>query len=288
MEGITEHKTPQGVHVLRIHYTADTEKRTPEFEAEARRGMSEQDFEREYNINFNAPRGKPWYPEFQYNLHVAKEPIKPIPGRPICRAWDYGLTPATSFGQVSPKGQLLILHPEMQSEGVGITAHGKVVKSESQVWFPGFSFSDVGDPAGNARTQTDEKSCNDILRAEYEINVMAGEVTLTKRDEALRKLLITLTPDGEPMLLIDPRCEQYIIGGFRGGYQRKEVAGIFTEEPADNMFTHIMDTIQYMAAFIFGVTNAKPFENRLQGGISNDIRGRTESSTGYRRGYQTR
>lgn len=285
MEGITEYKTSQGVHILRCHFTADPDKRSPEFEAEARRGMSEQDFEREYNINFNAPRGKPWYPEFNYQLHVAKSPIIPIPGRPICRSWDYGLTPAVTFGQVSPKGQLLILHPELQSVDCGITAHGKIVKSESQVWFPGFSFSDVGDPAGNSRSQTDESSCNDILRDEYGINVQAGEVTFTKRDEALRKLLTTLTPDGQPMILIDPRCEQYVIGGFRGGYQRKEVGGVYTDEPDKNMFSHIIDTIQYMACFIFGMTERKPFVNRKQGGIRDD---RSRLNAGYARGYTRR
>lgn len=283
MEGITEYETAQGVHVLRIHYTADPAKRGPEFEAEARRGMSEQDFEREYNINFNAPRGKPWYPEFDYQRHVAKESIQPIPGRPICRSWDYGLTPATTFAQVSTKGQLLILHPEMQSVDCGITAHGRTVKSESQVWFPGFSFSDVGDPAGNSRSQTDEKSCNDILHDDYGITVQAGEVTFTKRDEALRKLLTTLTPDGQPMILIDPRCEQYVIGGFRGGYQRKEVGGVYTDDPDKNMFSHIMDTIQYLAAFMSKIQDKKPFVNRKQGGLrSGDIR--DKYNRGYKRG----
>lgn len=285
MDGITEYKTSQGVHVLRVHFTADADKRTPEFEAEARRGMSEQDFEREYNISFNAPRGLAWYKEFNYQLHVAKEPLQPIHGRPICRSFDYGLTPATTFGQTSAKGQLLILYPELQSVDCGITAHGKVVKSESQVWFPGFSFVDVGDPAGNQRAQTDEKSCNDILREEYDINVQAGEISFTKRDEALRKLLTTLTPDGQPMLLIDPRCEKYVISGFRGGYQRKEVAGVYTDDPDKNMFSHIMDTIQYMACFIFGATDAKPIVNRKQGGFSD---GRSIQHAGYRRGYQTR
>lgn len=284
MEGITEYDTAQGVHVLRVHYTADPSKRTPEFTAEARRGMSEQDFEREYEINFNAPRGKAWYPEFRFDLHVAKEPLSPIPGRPIGRFWDYGLTPATAFGQTTAKGQLLILYPELQSEDCGITAHGAVVASESKTWFPGYQFNDIGDPAGNQRVQTDEKSCNDILREKYGINVLPGPVSFTERDEALRNLLKELTPDGQPRILIDPRCA-HIIAAFRGGYQRKEVAGVYMEEPEKNMFSHIMDAIQYGASVIFGMADRKPFVNRKQGGYTD---GRSQFAAGYRRGYQTR
>lgn len=284
MEGITEYDTAQGVHILRVHYTADPDKRSPEFKAEARRGMSEQDFEREYEINFNAPRGKPWYPEFRYDFHVAKAPIIPIEGRPIFRLWDYGLTPATSFAQTTAKGQMVILYPELQSEDCGITAHGKVVQSESATWFPGFEFNDIGDPAGNQRAQTDEKSCNDILKDLYDIRVRPGVVSFTARDEALRKLLTSTTPDGQPMFLIDPRCSQWIIAGFRGGYQRKEVAGVYTDDPDKNMFSHIMDTIQYGAASIFKAVDRPEFVNRKQGGRldGSDIRG--QFNRGYRRG----
>jgi hypothetical protein len=286
MEGITEYKTKQGVHVLQVHYKASPEKRSPEWEAEARRGMSEQDFEREYNISWNSPKGRPWYPEFRHDFHVAKEPLVPIPGRPIHRAWDYGLTPATAFAQTTAKGQLLILHPELQSEDCGITAHGRVVQSESNTWFPGFTFSDVGDPAGNQRAQTDEKSCNDILRELYGIRVMPGPVSFTERDEAVRMLLTTTTPDGQPMILIDPRNSQWIIAGFRGGYQRKEVAGVYTDDPEKNMFSHIMDAIQYLAATIFKADSRrdKDFVNRRAGGLKEDVR----HAAGYKRGYQTR
>ena len=282
MEGVTEYKTGQGVHVLRVHYTADPSKRTPEFEAEARRGMSEQDFEREYNINFNAPRGKPWYPEFRYDFHVAKAPLQPIEGRPITRLWDYGLTPATAFAQTTAKAQMMILYPELQSEDCGITAHGKIVQSESATWFPGFQFNDIGDPAGNQRAQTDEKSCNDILRDLYGIRVSPGVVSFTARDEALRKLLTTTTPDGQPMLLIDPR-NTWIIAAFRGGYQRKEVAGVYTDDPDKNMFSHIMDAIQYGAASIYKMAARPEFVNRQQGGRA-DGSDRNKFNRGYRRG----
>lgn len=284
MDGITEWKTPQGIHVLSIHYSADEEKRSEDWAAEQKKGMTEQAWQREYEINFDVYSGRPWYPEFRYDFHVAKEPLQSIQGRPVGRFWDYGLTPATAFAQTTAKAQMLILYPELQSVDCGITAHGAVVKSESGLWFPGCQFVDFGDPAGNQRAQTDEKSCNDILRDEYGINVQPGPVSFTTRDEALRTLLTGLTPDGQPRLLIDPRCS-HIIAAFRGGYQRREVAGVYMEEPEKNMFSHIMDAIQYGAAMIFGATDSKPIVNRKQGGFSD---GRSIQHSGYRRGYQTR
>lgn len=265
MQGITEYKTPQGVHVLRLHYTCDPDKATPEWKAEQKKGMTQAAWEREYEINFHVFPGKPWYPEFRYDFHVGKESLQPIKGRPIIRGWDYGLTPATVFCQTTAKGQLMILCPELQSVDCGILAHGRVVKSESGTYFNGYSFNDYGDPAGNQRAQTDEKTANQILREEYKIIVLPGPVSFEARDNAIRKLLTTTTPDGQPMLLIDPRCI-WLIGAFTGGYHRKEVAGRLLEEPDKNEYSHIMDATGYVASSINSiperVTRNRPMPKR--------------------------
>lgn len=254
MQGITEYTTPQGVKVLKVHYTADPDKCSPEWIAEAKRGTTQAAWEREYEINFHVHPGKPWYPEFRYDFHVAKNELRPVQGRPIVRGWDYGLTPATCFCQTTAKGQMMILYPELQSTDCGILAHGRVVKSESGTMFQGYTFQDIGDPAGNQRSQTDERSANELLRSEYGITVAPGPIAANTRYEAVRKLLTTTTGDGQPMLLIDPRCT-WIIGAFTGGYHRKEVAGRLLEEPDKNEYSHIMDAVGYVAASIYNVQN---------------------------------
>ena len=237
--------------MLKLHYTADESKRSAEWIAEQKKGLTQAQWEREYEINFHVHPGKPWYPEFDINRHVAKEPLQPIQGRPVIRGWDYGLTPATCFCQTTAKGQLLVLWPEIQSVDCGILAHGRVVRSESGTYFPGYSFQDYGDPAGNTRSQNDEKTANDLLRSEYGITVLPGPVADTARWEAVRKLLTTTTPDGQPMLLIDPRCT-FIIGAFTGGYHRRQTAtGQLLDDPDKNEYSHIMDAIGYVAASIF-------------------------------------
>lgn len=263
MQGITEYDTPQGIHVLRIHYTADPDKQSEEWKRKAKIGISEADWQREYEINFDVHSGKAYYPEFKYDLHVAKEPLKPIPGRPILRGWDYGLTPATAFGQITPKGQLLILYPELQSFDCGIINHGRVVVSESNTFFSGYTFNDYGDPAGNTKSQNDERTANELLLSEYGINVMPGPVSLSARTEPIRKRLTTLTPDGQPMILIDPR-NTWIIGAFTGGYHRKEVAGRFLDEPDKNEYSHIMDGLGYMTAMCDQSSTLKPWPKDIR------------------------
>jgi hypothetical protein len=266
MQGVTEYDTDQGIHVLRIHYTADPDKCSPEWAAEQRRGMTEAAWQREMEINFNVFAGKAWYPEFRIDFHVAKEPLAVIDGRPIARGWDYGLTPATIFCQTTAKGQLLVLYPELQSVDCGILAHGRVVKSESATYFSKATFNDYGDPAGNQRSQTDEKTANDILRSEYGINVLPGPVSFEARDNAIRKSLTTMTPDGQPMMLIDPR-NTWLIAAFTGGYHRKEVAGRYLEEPDKNEYSHIMDGYGYVASSINSIPKKKHRTTRRAGAM---------------------
>ncbi|MBP2651946.1 MAG: hypothetical protein H6Q74_2771 [Firmicutes bacterium] len=258
MQGITEYDH-NGVQVLRVHYSADPAKDNPEWVAEQKKGTTTAAWEQEYEINFNYFSGRPWYPEFRRDFHVAKDPIRPVAGRPIVRGWDYGLTPATCFCQTTAKGQMVILYPELQSTDCGILAHGQVVKAEAVSYFPGYEFSDYGDPAGNQRSQNDERTANDLLQSEYGIVVLPGPVAAMARWEAVRKKLTSLTPDGQPMLLIDPRCT-WIIGGFTGGYHRKEVAGVLLEEPDKNEYSHMMDAVGYVAASIFNVAK-KPWRH---------------------------
>jgi hypothetical protein len=259
MQGITEYDR-NGIHVLRIHYTADEDKRTEEWMAANRTGMSKAMWDKEYEINFDVITGKAWFTEFKKEFHVAGEPLTPIAGRPVIRGWDYGLTPATIFSQTTAKGQLLILH-EIQSWDTGITAHGQIVKSDSGSMFGGYSFTDYGDPAGNQRAQTDEKSCNDILRDKYSISVMPGPVSEQARHESLRNYLTKLTPDGQPMLLIDPRCT-WLIKALEGGYQHKCVSDRYMDVVADNEYTHIVDALMYITAMVGGRENKKPWKSR--------------------------
>ena len=246
LPGIMEWSTPDGVDVLRIHYTADEAKRSPEWRARESKGMSIQQWEQEYEINFNVPKGRAFFPEFDMQRHVAPAELKPFLNRTVLRGWDFGLSPATLFAQWSPSGQLCCLH-ELQSWDCGVRAHAQIVRGDSVACFPGASFADWGDPAGNQRAQTDERTCYELLSTEFGFHLIPGPVSAVRRSEAIRKLLTSNTPQGSPMLLIDPRLT-WLIAALAGGYHRREVAGRFLDDPEKDDYSHIVDCLGYLAS----------------------------------------
>jgi hypothetical protein len=199
--------------------------------------------------------GKPVYPEYNDTMHCSE--VEPIKGAPIKRGWDFGLTPACVFTQFLPEGRWIVFEEICGDDiGIGTFADG-VLELCAQRW-PGFSFEDYGDPAGEQRSAMTadraEKTCFDILNGKG-IRIRAGEQNLTSRLESVRKPLNTLR-NGKPQLQIHPRCEM-LRKGFRGRYQfrRVKVAGSaerYHNEPDKNEYSHPHDALQYVATHVFG------------------------------------
>jgi hypothetical protein len=199
--------------------------------------------------------GKPVYPEYNDTMHCSE--VEPIKGVPIKRGWDFGLTPAVVFTQFLPEGRWIVFE-EICGDDIGISTFADgMLELCAQRW-PGFSFEDYGDPAGEQRSAMTadraEKTCFDILNGKG-IRISAGEQNLTSRLESVRKPLNTLR-NGKPQLQIHPRCEM-LRKGFRGRYQfrRVKVAGSaerYHNEPDKNEYSHPHDALQYVATHVFG------------------------------------
>ena len=124
-------------------------------------------------MNEYGPTGDdvPVYPEYQDNVHCAGEIINPMQGIGITLGFDFGLMPACTFSQISPRGQK-IFFDEMQVEKHG--AMGIRQLSREYIvpylldnflpWLIKGLICGFGDPAGTQRAQTDEKTCYQILR----------------------------------------------------------------------------------------------------------------------------
>lgn len=178
----------------------DTERMYPENDREA--------------FALTAP-GDPVYPEFRSELHVAKENIKAEPGRPLLRGWDFGNTPGCIVCQINSRGQVCVLR-QFQVTEPGIFDFGEHVKTECNLEWPDAIWIDYGDPSGAARRETDARSCFEILRNDLGIAIKAGQSQWTPRREAVARRLSKLV-DGEPQLMVSPRCE-LLIQGFAGMY----------------------------------------------------------------------
>jgi hypothetical protein len=193
--------------------------------------------------------GKPVFPEWNDTQHIAMHGLEPIRGYPIVLGFDFGLTPACVFAQMSPKGQLLVLD-ELVSEDMGIRQfYSECVLPHINKNYQSFRIEAVGDPAGVNRSQTDEKTCFEELASLGLVCEPADTNEFVKRRESVAYFLQRLTSSG-PGFLIDPKCKK-LIKGFRGGYryERLKVSGSarFKDKPVKDMHSHVADAMQYVA-----------------------------------------
>lgn len=198
--------------------------------------------------------GRPVYPEFAGRLHISQKPLVPLKGLPLILGFDFGLTPACVVCQASTRGQVTVLR-EFVSEDMGIHSFVQnVVKPGLAQQFPGYKIEGFGDPAGNQRGQTDEKTCFQTLRSLGFPIRPVGNNNYTARRESVAKLLTTLV-DGEPRIILDPSCHM-LRQGMAGKYcfERLKVVGDerFKDVPKKNIYSHISEAMQYAALGITG------------------------------------
>lgn len=227
--------------------------------------------------------GKPVYDEYGDQLHLRE--VDPIPGRPIIRSYDYGLTPACCFSQLLPDGRWLVFD-EMTSHDMGFDKFFDDVLEHCKRSFRGdVQFEDYGDPSGDYRVQTTATTCVDIARTKG-VEIQDSEQDPTLRMESVRKPLRTLI-GGEPQFILHPRCKT-IRKGFLGGYnlRRLQVAGPerFVSRPDKGPYSHIMNAMEYAAAQLFApaLTRGQSFQGDdwPAMGYGGDDRGRS-TVTGY-------
>lgn len=191
--------------------------------------------------------GKPVYPEYSDKVHVASEELQGNPHLPIYLGWDFGLTPACIIGQMSPKGQLLILD-ELVAEDMGIRQFATdVVKPLLLNKYQRNKFISVGDPAGMNRAQTDERTCFQELHEAGIATEPANTNDFIPRRESVAFYLNRMS-SGEPGFLLSPTCKSLrkgFIGGYR--YERLKVAGErYRDRPVKDRFSHPHDALQYL------------------------------------------
>lgn len=191
--------------------------------------------------------GKSFTPDF----HVAKDSLRPInsPDYPIIIGVDFGRTPAAVFKQRDPRGRVLTLG-ELTSENMGIETFISTKLSPYVAnTFPGFSVVCAPDPAGYAKTQLNEMTLVDALKAAGFKCVRPPTNKPELRISAVERLLRQQV-DGKAMYLIDPRCSM-LIKGFRSGYRYKvKKTGEVEDMPDKNEYSHVHDANQYADSVI--------------------------------------
>jgi len=198
--------------------------------------------------------GRPVYPSYRDSLHCKEfEFDKRLP---IIRGWDFGLTPACIFLQVNPKCQVRVGH-ELCAERAGIEAFSDVVlRFCADTFGRGRTYTDIGDPAGDKDSETDETSCFDILHGK-DIDIRGGPQAPQIRIESVDLTLRNMLDNGEPQMIVHPRCKM-LRKGFQGGYQYRRLlvrdsggGHRYDDKPEKNKYSHPHDALQYPVADMF-------------------------------------
>lgn len=190
--------------------------------------------------------GKPVYPSFSAEAHIAKEEIPIAAGLPVYVGLDFGLTPSATFGQ-KVRGRWFV-QSEIVAVDMGIVRFAEVLRNELATRFQACSETIIyGDPAGDFRAQTDESTPFQILRGAGLRAFPAPSNSVDLRIESVSSQLTKMS-EGKPAFLLDRRCSM-LIKGFEGGYsyKRMEVSGErYADKPDKNMYSHVHDALQYM------------------------------------------
>lgn len=191
--------------------------------------------------------GKPVFPEYNDRVHVATDEITVNKQATVYLGWDFGLTPSCIIGQMSPKGQLLILD-ELIAEDMGIRQFAsEVVKPLLLNKYSGCKFDSIGDPAGVNRAQTDERTCfQELLEVGIASEPAETNDFLPRRESVA--FFLNRMASGEPGFVLDPSC-RILRKGFLGGYryERLKVAGErYRDRPVKDKFSHPHDALQYL------------------------------------------
>lgn len=204
--------------------------------------------------------GMPVFRCFNAETHVAKEPLKPVPGTLIIGV-DAGLNPTAVITQQVYDGRVIVLDAITGNEnGMGalrfIREKLKPLLANKYVGRP---TAIIIDPAAFQRVQTDERSVADIYKAENFMVKPARTNALAARLAAVESYL-TRTVEGKAGLLIDPGCTD-LIAALRSKYRYKiNTKGVRDDHPDKNHpWSDYADGLQYAclqhdAGALFGAT----------------------------------
>ena len=192
--------------------------------------------------------GKPVYPEWNDRVHVSDVELKPIRGLPIVLGWDFGLTPACIIGQMTASGRLVVLE-EIVAESMGIIQFASdVVRPILVTKYNGFLRFSEGDPAGETRSQVDERTCIQELNALGIFTEAAPTNDFIPRRESVAYFLTRMI-DGGPGFILNPSCKT-LRKGFNGRYryERLKISGSarYRDTPVKDEFSHPHDGLQYL------------------------------------------
>jgi len=255
--------------VLRLHYSSDPDKNTPEWKEMAQRGISERSWNREYEIDYDTFEGKPVFPEFREDWHISDFTYEPLPAKTVYRGWDFGYhRPAVTIGWINDFDQLLI-KKEVLGHDEGIKDFASRVLNICATDFPNAKWIDACDPAGHQKNDKSEFTSVEVLN-NLGVFPTSKPSNIDEKLEIIRQRL-KMRNDGKVGILVHPDCTR-IINGFKGGYRYAEAKEGQPEKEVplkDNFYDNVFDSLEYLATNFLELAPTKAIER--DDGVVNDI-----------------
>lgn len=193
--------------------------------------------------------GKPVHPEYQESVHKATSELRLVPDAPVFVGMDFGLSPAAVFCQRQPATGRWHVVDELVCEDMGAERFADQLKQRvaEMSRLVKYEFIFRGDPSGDNRSQTDEKTVFQVLRANGIPAMPASSNDAALRRDALDRPLVRMVLGG-PGIVFSPRCQK-LREGLKGGfcYKRIKVTGAerFKDVPDKNTFSHVVEACEY-------------------------------------------
>lgn len=208
-------------------------------------------------------RGKPVYFGFQAKTHV--KVMRPIPGLPIIRTWDFGYGhPCAKLNQYDPVRKRYMVFRELLGDREKLNVFAKRVKEMTANFLGiGHQVIDFGDPHGADQKDVGESSI-DYLRNHEGIYVNFQRQRIKSGIEEIQKMISDSAPWGEdgetaPCFLVDPSCP-ISIAAYTYGYHQDDLGA----PVKDGYFDHVTDVDRYGVMQNRGASLQRRFQKKTR------------------------
>ena len=189
--------------------------------------------------------GKAVWPNFRPEAHVAPRDLGAISGYPLILGQDFGRRPATAICQAI-NNRIRVL-AEFRGYDMGASTFAPLLRRHLSQRYPGFKFRIFGDPKGQDRTQSDERTAYDIFRANG-LPIEAAPCptnSIALRLQAVEQPLNEMV-DGLPRFQISPHACPTLKVAMAGKYcYGRKAGGGYHEDPKKDKYSDISDALQY-------------------------------------------
>lgn len=195
--------------------------------------------------------GRPVHPEYSDHLHFTAKNIIANKDVEIGLGFDLGLTPACAIVQVTPEGQFIVLD-ELFSDSMALRDFAELIvvpHLDRNYPFWRNNYVSRHDPAGQTASQTDGKTCQQILE---QVGILSEPAATSNSPTARRdglKYFLRRLVFGQSGFLLTINCKR-LRKALGGGYQYERIRGVnerFHDKPKKDHYSHIAEALEYIA-----------------------------------------